>query len=112
MFHAANPRNNQRLQDTFMTVEKKRSSGAITRFDTVSTDGDWSTKFEWRAGLVDEINFAARSVATLTWEIPEDTAEGEYRVCYFGDHKIISVSKPVPFSGCSSVFTVSKSVKK
>lgn len=109
-FHAANPRNNQRAQGSFLSVDKKRTTGAVTRFDTIANDGDWSTKFQWVAGLDDPIGagLAARSVATITWNIPAETAAGEYRVCYYGDHKVATVAKPVPFSGCSSVFAVTK----
>ena len=104
-FHSANPRNNQRAQGTFLTVEKQKSSG---RFDVVYTDGDWSTSFRWHAGPEDPLDFgvSAASVSTISWTIPADQEAGTYRVCYFGDHKIAKYAKIVAFSGCSSTFVV------
>jgi hypothetical protein len=68
-----------------------------------------STKFRWHAGPEDPLDFgvSAQSVTQVTWAIPSDASEGTYRLCYFGDHKIAKTSAVVPFTGCSSTFTVS-----
>jgi neutral ceramidase len=110
-FQAANPRNNQRVQGTFLTVEKQRTLEHVSKtvFEVVHNDGDWSTKFRWHAGPEDPLDFgvAATSVIEMTWAIPSDAAAGVYRICYFGDHKIAKNAAIVPFTGCSSTFTVS-----
>eukprot|EP01038_Epipyxis_sp_PR26KG_P009368 gene9368-12621_t len=111
-FHGANPRNNQKLQGTFMTVERlvERGSNGLNVFKPIAFDGDWSTKFTWQAGPEDPLDFgiSKQSVATLIWDIPADTEEGTYRLCYFGDHKVAVKAVIVPFSGCSSEFVVSQ----
>jgi neutral ceramidase len=114
-FHAANPRNDQHTEGTFLTVEKKTEilKNGMTVFKTVATDADFNTRFEWRAGPEDYFDFGVskQSIATLSWYIPNDVVEGTYRMCYEGDHKIGKMAKIVPFRGCSSEFTVSSTVK-
>ena len=108
-FHAANPRNNQRLQGTYVEVDMKLVSGGKDNWKTVANDGDWSTKFQWRGGPEDplDLGLSKQSTATLSWTIPADAKEGTYRLCYQGDHKMGKLAKIVPFRGCSSEFTVS-----
>lgn len=109
-FHSANPRNNQHIQGTFLTVERQRTTAlGVTRWDVIATDGDWSTKFRWHAGKDDKMGFevVATSVAEISWKIPDNVAVGTYRLCHTGDHRMASGDKVIPFSGCSSTFTVS-----
>jgi len=103
-FHSANPRNNQRLQGTFLTVEKKTRLG---RWEVVAVDGDWETKFHWMAGKDDplDVGLSGLSEATIFWDIPENTS-GTFRLCHFGDRRLPHDHKAVPFSGCSSEFEV------
>lgn len=107
-FIGANPRNNQRVQDTYMTVELKTQIGDKTVFNTIANDGDWETKFYWRAGPEDPLDFgiSKQSIATLIWDIPTTAKAGTYRLCYHGDHKTAKGAKNIPFTGCSSEFTV------
>ena len=104
-FHGANPRQNQKPTGTFLTVERILDGG---RSVTVAYDADWETKFHWMAGKDDPLDFGftRTSEATVEWDIPADAAPGQYKLCYFGDHKISHTSLVVPFSGCSSVFEV------
>lgn len=103
-FHSANPRNNQRLQGTFLTVEKKTRLG---RWEVVAVDGDWETKFHWMAGKDDplDVGLSGLSEATIYWDIPENTS-GTFRLCHFGDRRLPHDHDPVPFTGCSSEFEV------
>lgn len=104
VFRSANPRNNQRIQGTFLTVEL-RDAEAEGGYSVKYTDGDWATKFLWakEKGLTHE----GESRATVEWTVPEDAAPGVYRLCHFGDHKgFFGSHTPVPFSGCSSDFSV------
>ena len=109
-FHSANPRNNQRLQESYLTVERS-DDGASGSFRTIYTDGDWCTSFTWVAGKADKyaFGFSAESVATVDWTIPSSAdgaaKAGTYRICHKGDYKEL-LGKIVPFSGCSQVFEV------
>eukprot|EP01034_Spumella_vulgaris_P022327 gene22328-28447_t len=111
-FHAANPRNNQRTQGSYVSVEHQYNvqlrDNAVPVYRTIALDGDWSTKFHWRAGPEDplDLGIAKQSIATLSWAIDSSVEAGNYRICYHGDHKIAKKAKVVPFQGCSSVFKV------
>lgn len=47
------------------------------------TDNDITTKFYWGRPFM----LSPTSEATITWEIPEGTPDGTYRIQHFGDHK-------------------------
>ena len=96
-FQGANPRNDQKINESFLTVEKKSEDG----FSVVKTDGDWETKFHWKREIGGE------STVTLEWNTTTDTELGQYRMCYHGDHKMIVRNTPVPFTGCSAIFEIS-----
>ena len=79
-FRSANPRNNQRLEGTFLTVDQLAGDGKWT---TKYVDGDWCTKFYWKGGAG---SFGV-SFAEITWKIPQATTQGLYRVCHYGTRK-------------------------
>lgn len=79
-FHSANPRNNHRIEGTFLTVDKLNSNGSWT---TRYVDGDWCTRFMWESSHV----FLGVSYARITWEIPFEVEEGSYRICHYGTAK-------------------------
>lgn len=111
-FHAANPRNNQHVQGTYLTVEYQNVGDK--RWKTFLNDADWATKFFWLAGKEDplDLGVSKQSQATLSWNINrEDIPAGvksdtSFRLCYHGDHKVAKLAKIVPFTGCSSTFAV------
>jgi neutral ceramidase len=105
-FHGANPRNDKKVQGTYLTVERKTDS-KVPHFETVAVDGDWSTKFEWEAGKEDplDLGLSAQSKTTISWTIPSSAQSGTYRICYFGNNKRKDESIHA-FTGCSSEFTV------
>lgn len=105
-FRAANPRNNQRVQGTYLTVEKATKFDKV--FKTVARDGDWATTFHWQAGKDDplDLGVSKQSWAQITWDSSEAEAGSTYRICYFGDHKVAKAGAIVPFTGCSSEFEV------
>ena len=106
VFQGANPRNDQRAQGTFLTVERRGNDG---EWGVVMTDGDWDTKFHWQGGIDDKyaFGFSRLSKATVEWVIdPVSTAVGTYRVCYSGDHQMHSGGDVKAFTGCSSEFKV------
>jgi len=106
VFQAANPRNNQRTQGSYLTVESVDADG---HWSVWMTDGDWDTKFHWQAGIdeKDAFGFSRLSKATLEWIIdPESTPVGTYRLCYSGDHKTMVTGEVKAFTGCSSEFKI------
>lgn len=104
-FHSANPRNDQRIQGSYLTVERKGESGI---FGIIAVDGDWETKFHWSAGKEDpeNIGLSGLSRAKITWDIPETATTGTYRICHHGNRKMAFDENAVPFSGCSTSFLV------
>ncbi|KIM36782.1 hypothetical protein M413DRAFT_20430 [Hebeloma cylindrosporum] len=97
-FAGANPRNNLRLEGTFLTVDQLVSG----QWKTVRTDSHPSTVYKWvRTNLI-----LGMSQVTLSWTIENGTPAGTYRLSYYGDSKplIGSISS---FTGTSSSFTVS-----
>lgn len=79
-FWSANPRNNPRTNDTYLTVERFENN----EWKVIATDNDWETKYIWsRKGV-------SRSIATIIWQIPEDIQAGTYRIRHFGDAKYLS----------------------
>ncbi|KAG6917249.1 hypothetical protein DXG01_003281 [Tephrocybe rancida] len=96
-FVGANPRNNLRLESTFLTVDQLVSG----QWKTVRSDSHPSTTFQW----VRVSTILATSTVTISWTIESGTPSGTYRLNYFGDSKplIGSISS---FSGVSSTFTV------
>ena len=46
------------------------------------------------------------SLATITWDIPPDTAAGNYRIRHFGYHKAFLGGAVSAYNGTSSVFKV------
>ncbi|KAH8097107.1 Neutral/alkaline nonlysosomal ceramidase [Cristinia sonorae] len=96
-FVGANPRNNLRLEGTFLTVDQQVNG----QWSTVRSDSHPSTKFEWlRTNTV-----LGYSTVNISWTIESGTPSGTYRLGYFGDSKpLIGVIKP--FTGFSSSFTI------
>ncbi|CAE6427996.1 unnamed protein product [Rhizoctonia solani] len=97
-FQAANPRNNLRLEGTFLTIERLTSS----TWATYRTDSHPSTKFRWtRTNTV-----LGYSTVEVEWTVESNAPDGTYRITYYGDSKplIGSISS---FTGMSSNFTIS-----
>jgi neutral ceramidase len=96
VFAGAHPGNVLKRGGTHLRVEHRRDG----EWHTVADDGDWSTTFRWeRDGI-------AASKVTVTWDIPEGVAPGEYRVSYEGDAKA-PLGDPKAISGASPGFSVS-----
>jgi len=98
-FHGANPRNDQKIQGSFLTVDVKSGDDWVTKY----VDGDWCTKFMWEGG----VGHVGQSTATVEWDMKEaeEVEAGTYRVCYAGTRKHVT-EKFEDFSGCSREFEV------
>ncbi|MFD4357831.1 neutral/alkaline non-lysosomal ceramidase C-terminal domain-containing protein [Nocardia sp. NPDC058518] len=77
-FSGANPNNNLRRYDTYLTVDR-RDGGSWTR---VADDSDWSTKIFFD-------NVGPVTGVRITWDVPGDAPTGTYRITYRGDSKAI-----------------------
>ncbi|EGO00524.1 hypothetical protein SERLA73DRAFT_178361 [Serpula lacrymans var. lacrymans S7.3] len=96
-FVGANPRNNLRLEGSFLSVDYN----VADQWSMVRTDSHPSTIYRWnRTSTV-----FGTSTVTISWTIEDGTPAGTYRISYFGDSKplIGSISS---FNGTSSTFTV------
>lgn len=99
-FRTGCPRNNLRRNGTFALVERLEDETSLTWLPH-ATDRDWSTTFNWRRPS----KLSSLSFATITWDIPEDTPPGVYRLVSFGDHKSL-FGRVLPHVGRSRPFTV------
>ncbi|MEK6286331.1 MAG: neutral/alkaline non-lysosomal ceramidase N-terminal domain-containing protein [Acidobacteriota bacterium] len=92
-FWAGHPRNDLKIQDTYLMVQRQDGSSWVT----VARDRDWETRFIWRRSLLG-------SLATVEWTIPPGTRPGVYRIRHDGASR--SHGTVVPYSGLSRTFTV------
>ncbi|KZT65421.1 Neutral/alkaline nonlysosomal ceramidase [Daedalea quercina L-15889] len=96
-FVGANPRNNLRLEQTFMTVDRSLDEEWVP----VRSDSHPSTAYRWERT---NVPFGISTV-NVTWEIESNTPAGTYRFTYYGDAKNV-VGPITPFIGRSSNFTI------
>lgn len=97
-FVGANPRNNLRLESTFLTVDQMISG----QWKTVRSDSHPSTIYQWKRTST----VLGTSTVTISWTIENGTPPGTYRLSYFGDYKPL-IGAVSAFTGTSSSFTIS-----
>jgi neutral ceramidase len=97
-FQGANPRNNLRLEETFVAIEKQ-DGDTWTR---VHDDSDWFLVYTWRRTN----GFLGHSEVDVTWETGGNAEPGTYRVKYYGDRKSLGGSITA-FEGTSDSFELS-----
>ncbi len=100
IFYSANPRNNYRSEDTFLTVERQVGNEWVV----IANDSSPETIFKWKS--TPNVPNLGESRATITWTIPQGTPPGNYRIQHFGDWKSLSTGKVAPFSATSATFKV------
>ena len=89
-FWSANPTVNFPRGKNYLLVERKTAAG----WQRVADDGDWNTRVRWQLE-------ASAYVAELSWEVPQQTPPGAYRLSHFGFDATGSA-----FSGTSSAFEI------
>ncbi|MFI6432622.1 neutral/alkaline ceramidase [Rhodococcus oryzae] len=94
-FSTGHPKNNLHRRGTFFEVQRLDGGRWVRHAD----DGDWSTKYHWRR------EGSNASVARITWDMPEGTPTGRYRIQHFGDQKSAD-GKISEFTGTSAEFEV------
>ncbi|KAJ6486736.1 Neutral/alkaline nonlysosomal ceramidase [Mycena sanguinolenta] len=98
-FVGANPRNNLRLEGTFLSVDQL--VGGV--WNMVKSDSHPSTLYQW--AITSDI--LGNSAVNISWTIESGTPAGTYRLRYFGDAKSLLGGSISSFTGTSSSFTVS-----
>eukprot|EP00128_Syssomonas_multiformis_P011758 Colp12_sorted_trinity150504_noHs@10555 len=98
-FYSACPRNNPRVEDSFLKVERLDSS--TNTWQLVAVDGHWETTYRFSRPVV----LSPHSTVEITWAIPEDAEPGTYRIRHFGDSKNV-LGHISQFEGQSSSFSV------
>ena len=98
VFVGANPRNDLRLEDTYVAVEQYVDHV----WKRVRDDSDWSLIFHWKRTN----SVLGTSEVKVEWEIEEDAMHGKYRIKYWGASKTPLTGAIVQFEGTSGSFLV------
>ncbi|KAL8418540.1 hypothetical protein RB594_001945 [Gaeumannomyces avenae] len=97
-FQGANPRNNLRLEGTFVAVERRDEASGEWR--QVRNDDDWSLVYTWR-----RTNWLlGHSEVDVAWETESSAQPGTYRFRYNGDSKAFFGGAISSFTGTSAEF--------
>lgn len=98
VFWGGHPRNDFKIQDTYLTVERRSGNEWIP----AAYDWDPETAYKWdRSGI-------AYSKITIEWTIPGGVEPGEYRIRHFGHSKSWWSGDIEPYKGSSRSFIVSE----
>jgi neutral ceramidase len=95
VFAGAHPNNDLHRGGTYLAVQRAVGDG----WESVQDDGDWATRFHWR-----KLGHG-RSEVTVTWDVPETTTPGQYRIEYYGDAADAGGAVR-PFTGTTPPFAV------
>lgn len=95
-YRGGHPKNDLRIQDTFLKVQKKVGSNWVT----VANDWDWDTTYEWNRDGSD------RSLIDITWMTSADTETGTYRIIHQGNWKNGWTGAVKAYSGTSREFSL------
>lgn len=96
VFWGAHPKNNLKIQGTYLKVQR-RVGGS---WQTVANDWDPETRYIWKRSGV------ANSKVTVQWKIPSDAPSGEYRFVQEGHWKSGWTGNISGYSGSSRSFNV------
>ncbi|XP_017756757.1 PREDICTED: neutral ceramidase isoform X2 [Eufriesea mexicana] len=98
VFVSGHPRNNLMTESSFLTIEKLAEDEV---WIPVANDASWETKFEWQRTSV----ILGASQVIITWQVPEDIKDGEYRIRHNGYYRYI-LGGVFPYYGVSNHFQV------
>ncbi|HWN68118.1 MAG TPA: neutral/alkaline non-lysosomal ceramidase N-terminal domain-containing protein [Haliangium sp.] len=96
VFWGGHPKNNLKIQGTFLEVQRN-VSGVWT---TVARDWDPETRYIWQRDGI------ANSKVTIEWDIPQSATPGQYRLVHSGHWKSGWTGVISPYTGTSRTFTV------
>jgi neutral ceramidase len=95
-FQGANPRNNLRLEGTYVAVEQLNGN----EWTRVRDDADWFLIYTWRRTNT----ILGYSEVDVTWETAGNAEPGTYRIKYYGDSKSLFGGQIKSFEGTSGSF--------
>ncbi|KAK7602643.1 hypothetical protein V9T40_006617 [Parthenolecanium corni] len=98
-FVAGHPRNNLRLENTYLTVDLYTGNWTV-----VATDANWETKFIWERTSTP----LGTSVVEIQWHVKPTVRIGYYRIRHFGCSKSLFGSF-TDYVGVTQVFKLIKS---
>ncbi|RDA93872.1 hypothetical protein CP533_4538 [Ophiocordyceps camponoti-saundersi (nom. inval.)] len=98
-FQAANPRNNLRLEETHVAVEKWIIDSQ--KWVRYRDDSDWFLTFQWRRTNA----ILGWSEVDVAWDTSGNAETGRYRIRYYGTQKSL-ISGKKDFEGLSRAFIV------
>jgi neutral ceramidase len=101
VFWGGHPKNNLRLQDSFLQVERKNADGT---WSVVAYDWDWETTYMWTRDNCFPTFACSRN--TVQWAIPSTAAPGTYRIRHDGTWQSGLNGSLTPYFGLSREFTV------
>ncbi|OAD57342.1 Neutral ceramidase [Eufriesea mexicana] len=104
VFVSGHPRNNLMTESSFLTIEKLAEDEV---WIPVANDASWETKFEWQRTSV----ILGASQVIITWQVPEDIKDGEYRIRHNGYYRYI-LGGVFPYYGVSNHFQSPHQKKK
>jgi neutral ceramidase len=96
VFWGGHPKNNLKIQGTYLEVQRKNGTSWIT----VARDWDPETRYVWRRDGI------ANSKVTIEWDIPADAVAGQYRLVHSGHWKSGWTGAISSYQGFSRTFTV------
>lgn len=109
-FQAGHPRNDLRLQASYVYVDRQLGDG---RWQVVSEDRDPELLFVWKpqkpSPLPLDLGPTGPSTAEAAWTIPCDTAPGRYRLRHIGSAQLSPLQPRQAYEGVSGTFTVTPS---
>jgi neutral ceramidase len=100
VFWGGHPKNNLRIQNSFLQVQKKNTDGT---WSAQAYDWDWETKYMWKRDNCFPTFACSRN--TVQWTIPSTATPGTYRIRHDGTWKSIDGALH-PYVGFSREFIV------
>lgn len=108
-FRAGHPRNDLRLQASYVHVEREVTAG---RWQVIAEDRDPELLFRWRAAVPSPLPLdllpAGQSTADAIWTIPCSTPPGRYRLRHAGSARLSPLLPATAYEGVSGVVTVTR----
>jgi neutral ceramidase len=109
-FRAGHPRNDLKLQSSYVYAERRKADGS---WEVVATDRDAELLFVWKPQAPSPVPldppFIGPSTAEAVWTIPRNTPAGTYRLRHEGAAQAPGAPR-VEYSGGSSPFVVAAAV--
>ena len=97
-FVSGNLRNDIHSEKSFLYIERLNKD----YWDIVATDSDWETKLYW----IRTNSLFGYSKVKITWEIPQDSEAGVYRIRHIGSYKYWLTGAIYEYEGKTNQFEV------